>query len=223
MKLNWAERWAVNNPLRVVQQALEIKWMHRAARDFPRGATVLEIGGGRGVASRLLMEEFKPDRVYLTDLDLEMLRRSLEYPGPGKRKEVRFAAADAVSLPYPSGIFDAVFGFGVIHHVIAWRDALKEMARVLRPGGFYFLEELYPSLYANFLTKKILLHPREDRFEAAPWKEALRRSGFVFRKILEHPLLGMLGVARYCVGQGGDGLEPFPSDYHGRKERCQNP
>lgn len=199
MKLNWAERWAVNNPLRVLQQTLEIRWMRRVAQDFPCNALVLEIGCGRGVGARLLLKEFAPSRIHITDLDLEMLQRSFRYPGPGRDKRVRLAAADAAFLPYPSGSFDAVFGFGVLHHVAAWREALGELARVLRPGGFYFLEELYPSLYANFLTKKILLHPTQERFEAASWREALSAGGFVLRKALEHPLLGILGVAQYCV------------------------
>lgn len=203
MKLNWAERWAVNNPLRVIQQALEIRWMRRAAMDFfPPKASVLEIGCGRGAGARLILEEFAPSRIHLTDLDLEMLQRSSRYPGPGRHKRVRLVAAEAALLPYPSGSFDAVFGFGVMHHVIAWREALGELARVLRPGGFYFLEELYPPLYANFLTKRILLHPGEERFEAACWREALHMSGFVLAKALEHPLLGILGVARYCIDQG---------------------
>jgi len=202
MKLNWAERWAVNNPLRVIQQALEIRWMRRAAMDFPPEASVLEIGCGRGVGARLILKEFGPSRIQVTDLDLEMLKKSRKYPGPGRHERVRLVAADALLLPYPSGSFDAVFGFGVIHHVVAWREALKELARLLRPGGFYFLEELYPSLYANFLTKRILLHPKQERFEANSWRQALRLSGFELRKVLEHPLLGILGVAKYVVSQG---------------------
>jgi len=202
MKLNWAERWAVNNPLRVIQQALEIRWMRRAAMDFPPKASVLEIGCGRGVGARLILKEFGPSRIQGTDLDLEMLKKSLKYPGPGRHERVRLVAADALLLPYPSGSFDAVFGFGVIHHVVAWREALKELARLLRPGGFYFLEELYPSLYANFLTKRILLHPKQERFGANSWRQALRLNGFELRKVLEHPLLGILGVANYGMSQG---------------------
>lgn len=201
MKLNWAERWAVNNPLRVIQQALEIRWMRRAAPDFPGKASVLEIGCGRGAGARLILKEFKPCRLQVTDLDLELLMRSLRYPGPGRHQRVRLTAADALLLPYPSGSFDAVFGFGVIHHVVAWREAVKELARILRPGGFYFLEELYPPLYANFLTRRILLHPKQERFDAASWHHALRLSGFELRKVLEHPLLGVLGVAQYGVSQ----------------------
>ncbi len=201
MKLNWAERWAVNNPLRVIQQAWEIRWMRRTAKDFPKGALVLEIGGGRGAGARQLLGEFAPGSIHLTDLDLSMLRRCWRYPGPGRRPGVRLAVADAAHLPYASGSFDAVFGFGVMHHVGPWRVALQEVARVLRPGGFYFLEELYPALYANFLTRRILLHPQEDRFEEGSWREALGASGLVLQRALEHPLLGILGVAQRPVGQ----------------------
>ncbi len=198
MKLNWAERWAVNNPLRVLQQALEIHWMRRMAGGFPQGALVLEIGCGRGAGARLLLEKFAPGLVHVTDLDLDMLRRSLRYPGPGRHKKVRLVVADAASLPYPSASFQAVFGFGVMHHVVGWRDALGEMARVLRPGGLYFLEELYPALYANFLTRRVLLHPRQERFDSISWREALKSKGFSILRALEHPMLGILAVAKLC-------------------------
>jgi hypothetical protein len=37
----------------------------------------------------------------------------------------------------------------------------------LKPGGFYFLEEIYPTLYQNFLTRRILVHPHCDRFDGS--------------------------------------------------------
>jgi ubiquinone/menaquinone biosynthesis C-methylase UbiE len=33
--------------------------------------------------------------------------------------------------------FDAVFDFGVIHHVPAWEDAIREVRRVLEPGRYF--------------------------------------------------------------------------------------
>jgi len=199
MKLNWAERWAVNNPIRVIQQGLEIRWMRKAAGDLPTGAAVLELGCGRGAGARLVLREFSPGLLHATDLDLGMLRRAARYPGPGRHRRLRLLAADAARLPYPAGSFHAVFGFGVMHHVPAWREALGEVARVLRPGCMYFLEELYPSAYANPLTRRILLHPRSDRFEAHSWREELVARGFQLLEVLEHPLVGILGVARLAA------------------------
>jgi hypothetical protein len=38
----------------------------------------------------------------------------------------------------------------------------SEIGRAFKPGGVYFLKEFYPSLYQNFVTKHILLHPMEN-------------------------------------------------------------
>jgi hypothetical protein len=50
MKLNWAERWAVNNPLRVFEQAIEVGILKRMQPLQP-GVIALEIGCGRGAGA----------------------------------------------------------------------------------------------------------------------------------------------------------------------------
>ncbi len=47
--------------------------------------------------------------------------------------------ADACSLPLPGNSVDACYSIGVVHHVPRWRDAVGEVARVLRPGGVFVL------------------------------------------------------------------------------------
>ncbi len=50
MKLNWAERLAVNNPIRVFEQRMEIGWM-KSRKSLEPGGVLLEIGCGRGVGA----------------------------------------------------------------------------------------------------------------------------------------------------------------------------
>lgn len=194
MKLNWGERLAVNNPIRPLEQWFEIQWMKKK-RPLRPGARILEIGCGRGAGARIILEVFQPARFHALDLDTEMIRKARNHLPWYRGKETAFFVADATHLPYPDGIWDVVFGFGVLHHVPDWRRALKEIARILKAEGVYFLEEIYPSLYQNALTKHILLHPREDRFRSQELREALKDTHLSLTDSLEHRGLGILGVA----------------------------
>lgn len=194
-KLNWGERLAVNTPVRVLQQRIEISWMAHVCRS--RGfARVLEVGCGRGAGARLIKKTFGPRELYATDLDIEMMRKAARYLLPSERADIHLYAADLLALPYPTGSMDAVFGFGVLHHIPDWRGALQEVARVLKPGGFYFLEEIYPTLYQNFLTRHILVHPHQDRFDGADLRLALRQANLILIAEWEVKYVGIMAVAR---------------------------
>jgi ubiquinone/menaquinone biosynthesis C-methylase UbiE len=199
MKLNWAERWAVNNPTRPIQQGLEIRWMRRG-RPLPSGSRVLEVGCGRGAGAAILRKQFQPADLLAMDLDLQMIRKGKTYLPEGERKKISFYVADVLRIPARSGSLDAVFGFGVLHHVPDWETALKEIVRVLKPGGAYYLEELYPSLYQNFITKHILLHPASNRFRSGDLKRALKTAGLELEHLLEHSRVGILGISTKKFG-----------------------
>lgn len=194
MKLNWAERWVVNNPLRVWEQHYEIRRLKRMMPLEP-GFAALEIGCGRGAGAGIILREFGPSRIYAQDLDFAMIAKAEEYLAPAERQRVDLFAADAEALPVRTASLDAVFGFGVLHHIPAWKSALAEVARVLKPAGAYFLEELYPALYQNFLTRHILLHPRSDRFTDQDLRQALAGAGLSLVDFIECRRLGILGVA----------------------------
>ena len=194
MKLNWAERLMVNNPVRPMIQRGLIRWSQGLMALEP-GARVLEIGCGRGAGASLLLREFEPGLLHLMDLDFRMIQQARAYLSQSQRKRMFLYVADVLALPYGDGALDAIFGFGVLHHVPDWRAALAEIARVLRPGGRYFLEEFYPPLYLNFLARRLFLHPHHDRFFSHDLHGALRDLGFSLRGALEQKKLGILAVA----------------------------
>ena len=196
MKLNWAERWVVNNPTRVIQQRIEINAFYRML-PLKTGAVVLEIGCGRGVGAALISEKFQPATVHAMDLDIEMIRKAQQRLKNNNRARTDFYVGDVLHLPYKDATFDAVFGFGVLHHVPDWKGGLAEIVRVLKKGGCYFFEELYPSLYQNFITRHILLHPAENRFKSEDWKDALQEMKLWVQKSVEQKKLGILGVAAH--------------------------
>jgi ubiquinone/menaquinone biosynthesis C-methylase UbiE len=199
MKLNWAERWAVNNPLRVLQQRVEIRRLKKQ-RLLREGSLALEIGCGRGAGAGILLKEFRLARLIAMDLDIGMVRKAQAHlpalaQRDGQQQRIFLLAGDVTFIPIKSGSLDAVFGFGVLHHVVAWRSVLREIARVLKPGGVYFFEELYPALYQNLITRHILLHPTKDRFTGPQLKEALAGVGLRLQQARELKKLGILGHA----------------------------
>ncbi|MCX5910071.1 MAG: class I SAM-dependent methyltransferase [Deltaproteobacteria bacterium] len=195
MKLNWAERWVVNNPSRVIQQRFEIRWLKKWGLLHP-GAKVLEIGCGRGIGAGLIHREFQPSLLQAMDLDMAMVRRAKEYMARRVNPEVSFFVGDVSRLPYRDASLDAVFGFGVLHHIPDWFGAFSEVVRVLKPAGLYFMEELYPGLYQNFLTKHFLLHPKENRFKSEDLKKALKQTNLSLLQAFELRRFWILGISR---------------------------
>jgi 2-polyprenyl-3-methyl-5-hydroxy-6-metoxy-1,4-benzoquinol methylase len=63
----------------------------------------------------------------------------------GRGVSVDFAVLDASCLPYPDGTFDFVYSINVLHHILSAdrrAAALREIVRVLKPGGVFFLHEI---------------------------------------------------------------------------------
>lgn len=194
MKLNWAERWVVNNPLRVFQQHLEIKWLQQMM-PLKTDAIILEVGCGRGAGAKLILKAFRPSQLHILDLDIKMIQGAKTYLSKATTYTVNMYVGDSIDLPFKSDTLDALFGFGFLHHVPDWRRALSEIARVLKAGGVYYIEELYPSLYQNVITKRILLHPEHDRFVSSDLRNALDDAGLNLEDAFELKKMGILGVA----------------------------
>ena len=101
------------------------------------GDQVLDLAGGTGDIAALMSRKVGVrGRVVLSDINEAMLnvgRQRLE--DQGIAKNVQYALANAEHLPFESGEFDAVtIAFG-LRNVTDKDAALKEMFRVLRPGG----------------------------------------------------------------------------------------
>lgn len=194
MKLNWAERWVVNNPLRVYQQRLELFFLKKKIK-LNHWSSILEIGSGRGAGAALILNEFKPSQLHAFDIDSDMIGKAKKYLSFDQKKRIFLSIADVIKIPYKNQIFNAVFIFGVLHHIPLWWEAITEISRVLKPGGVFVFEELYPSLYQNFITKHILLHPKENRFHSDDLKSALYEAGLPLKTAWEIKSLGIVGIS----------------------------
>ena len=176
MKVNWPERLWVNSPVRRYVQQQEGRFFKNMNNLAP-GGKILEIGCGCGVGAHIINQSFAPASIHALDIDIDMLRGAKKKRKAWKNVPLYLLAADAQELPFPDNCFDAVFNFGIIHHLENWQKGVSEIARVLKEGGIFFFEEIYPPLYANPLFLRILDHPRENRFHGPEFRATLGASG----------------------------------------------
>ena len=194
MKLNWIERWFVVSPVRRLLQHFVVQWFKEHGSKS-RYDSVLEIGCGGGAGARMISDNFAPDRLFLVDLDTAMVSRAVSNCVDSRCGEAFFCAADAAHIPFQSSSMDTVFGFGFLHHVPVWKNSMTEIARVLKPGGTYFLEEYYPGAYQNWVTRRLLVHPEKDRFNSEDLRNGLAEVGLSLQQTFELSRFGIIGVA----------------------------
>ncbi len=97
-----------------------------------RGQRVLEIGGGMGTD----LAQFAKAGAIVTDVDLSAGHLELAQENFRLRNLTgTFLQHDAESLPFDDASFDLVYSNGVIHHTPNTLQVIREMYRVLKPGG----------------------------------------------------------------------------------------
>jgi SAM-dependent methyltransferase len=104
------------------------------ARMVPRAGTrrVLDAGTGSGWLGEMLFRRgFDVCALDLGGDSLQRAARRARNRGIG----IRFAQGDIYQLPYPDRCFDVVTACEILEHLDRPGEALREMARVLRPGG----------------------------------------------------------------------------------------
>jgi ubiquinone/menaquinone biosynthesis C-methylase UbiE len=145
------------------QRDWEIPAMIRALA-IPNGARILEVGCGRGNALPVLADRLSPAR--LVGLDIEP--RFLEQAQAHCPERVELMAGDVRELPFEDTSFDVVIDFGTLFHIARADEAVREIARVLVPGGFVAHE----TKLSQFLS-----HPVRSRGRSVPWSatEELQR------------------------------------------------
>ncbi len=100
------------------------------------GERVLDLGCGGGVDTILAALMVGPSgSVVGVDLVPEMLARAQENAALLHLENIRFETASAESLPFAANSFDVVLSNGVFNLVVDKLQALREVWRVLKPGG----------------------------------------------------------------------------------------
>src|SRR5688572_12484612 len=143
-----AEKYDRNNTVLSFGQDRSWRKSTRSALKLQPGEVVLDLGAGTGVSTQELSKSGAD--VIGVDISLGMLA-----VGRRVRPEVKLVAADALALPFPDKTFDAVTASFVLRNVANTPAALRELARVTKPGGRMVICEF--SHPTNAMFRKVYL------------------------------------------------------------------
>lgn len=160
------------------------------AKAFCAGARVLDAACGEGYGS-YLMKRWGAQSVDGVDIDLASIKRAREL---FKEDNLNFVQQDVQQLPFEDNVFDLVVSLETMEHVDDAEAFLKEIKRVLKPGGIVILSCPNDNYYYERDNAKNPFHKRTYTF-------------FEFREISEK-YLG--SYVEYFLGFALDGFMNLP-------------
>ena len=169
------DRWAQQGK----DRGMEERHWHTAKQALARmpveaGDTVLDLGTGSGYALRALAEAHDGIRGYGVDASAGMLRNARGYTDDDS---IGFLQATFGALPFDADSVDHVFSMEAFYYAKDVSAALREVRRVLRPGGTfscavdYYAENEYAHGWNDAVDPELTLWSRAD------YREAFREAG----------------------------------------------
>jgi ubiquinone/menaquinone biosynthesis C-methylase UbiE len=149
------EKWSISYDERCIDYARD-RFVAAVGRDdmtrWPY-AEALELGSGTGFFLLNLMQAGVAAKGHVTDLSPGMVQAAVRN-GTELGLDVEGRVADAESIPYDDASVDLVVGHAVLHHIPDVELALREVLRVLRPGGrFVFAGE--PTTIGDWYARRL--------------------------------------------------------------------
>lgn len=190
-KWYWYPQWAWHS----------LRFLNVAKLIEPTGGKILDIGCADGVFTKVVLDKSNAENV----IGIDVLEESIDWAKKHWRKEKRmeFEVADGHKLNFKSSSFDTATALEVLEHVAEPEKVLREIYRILKPGGYaVFLVPsdslLFKTLWYNFWTKtrgSIWDHTHIQSYADNNLVRIAKKSGFKIEKNKKF-ILGMLQVVK---------------------------
>ncbi|OGD86961.1 dimethylmenaquinone methyltransferase [Candidatus Curtissbacteria bacterium RBG_16_39_7] len=150
--------------------------------EIKKGTDVLEVGCGSGAFTTCAARAVGKDgKVYALDIEPKMLKQlenKLNKPKNQDIKNVKLVKGSACNLPFKNKSLDLVFMATVLQEIPNKNKALKEIRRVLKPGGILAVTEFLPDPDYPFKSTTIKLGNRAgfvlDNVSGSFWNYTVR-------------------------------------------------
>jgi SAM-dependent methyltransferase len=149
---SYDDKWSISYDERCIDYARGRFERVAGTAGWPYG-DALELGSGTGFFLLNLRQAGVATRGHVTDLSPGMVEAAVRN-GTALGLDVQGRVADAESIPYDDESFDLVLGHAVLHHIPDVELSLREVLRVLRPGGrFVFAGE--PTTVGDWYARRL--------------------------------------------------------------------
>jgi len=151
----YGDRWytAKDDPIALLRAETRVKfpWVLKKLKHLglhPKETSILDVGCGAGfLANPLAGEGYQVTGIDMSEDSLSVARRF------DSTKSVNYMHADAYSLPFPDHSFDVVTAMDFLEHVEDPASVIKELSRVLKPGGIF----IFHTFNRNFLAYLVII------------------------------------------------------------------
>lgn len=136
---------------------------------------VLEIGSGMGLTTMEVYKTLPNVSITAIDSDIYQVNKARKLLPRNLKDKIKFLQGDATDLRFKNNSFEAVFEFNVFHHIKDYEKAIKEVKRVLKKNGKFYIMDISQSFFIPVIRH---LAPPESLFTKQIFVKKLTENGF---------------------------------------------
>jgi len=141
--------------------------------------SALDLGCGTGEMLKLILQEDAGKELYGIDLSEKMLQvAKSKLP-----EQVKLLLGDSETLPFSDNTFDVVYCNDSFHHYPAPMNVLREVQRVLKPGGTFLMGDCWQPLVGRIIMNFYMRHSKEGDVKIYSEAEIVSMLSEYFRNV----------------------------------------